>query len=68
MSDEVAKRIHNVLGGRDVVDKTTRPPHEVTVDHKLPMIRWNEASSKEQTNYNELTDEQISDRFQLLKE
>lgn len=41
-------RAHSVLGGRDVVDNVSRSVNEVTLDHKLPMKRWNEVTSKQQ--------------------
>lgn len=60
-------RAHNVLGGRDVVDNVSRSVNEVTLDHKLPMKRWNEVTSKQQTDYQDMTDDDIRARFQLLK-
>lgn len=60
-------RAHQVLGGRDVVDDVSRSVNEVTLDHKLPMKRWNERTSKRQTDYDDMSDEDIRARFQLLK-
>ena len=60
-------RAHQVLGGRDVVDDVSRSVNEVTLDHKLPMKRWNERTSKQQTDYDNMSDEDIRARFQLLK-
>ena len=60
-------RAHRILGGRDIVDDVSRSVHEVTLDHKLPMKRWNEVTSSQQTNYQDMTDDDIRERFQLLK-
>lgn len=60
-------RVHSVLGSRDVVDNVSRSINEVTLDHKLPMKRWNEVTSKQQTDYQDMTDDDIRARFQLLK-
>lgn len=60
-------RAHRVLGGRDVVDDVRRSVNEVTLDHKLPMKRWDEETSRQQTNYSDMADDDIRQRFQLLK-
>lgn len=60
-------RAHTVLGGRDVVDDVKRSVNEVTLDHKLPMKRWDEETSRKQTDYTDMTDDDIRQRFQLLK-
>ena len=60
-------RAYQVLGGRDVVDDVSRSVNEVTLDHKLPMKRWDEHTSKQQTDYQNMSDEDIRERFQLLK-
>ena len=52
-------RAHRILGGRDIVDDVSRSVHEVTLDHKLPMKRWNEVTSSQQTNYQDMTDDDI---------
>ena len=65
--DSLTRRAHRVLGGRDVVDNVTRSVNEVTLDHELPMKRWNEETSKRQTDYQDMTDDDIRERFQLLK-
>ncbi len=61
------KRIYSVLHKKDVVDNATRPLSQITIDHKLPKIRWNKQSEKKQTDYDNMTDDEIRDRFQLLK-
>ncbi len=63
----ILKRAYSVLNKKDVVDNATRPLSQITIDHKLPMIRWNTQSEKKQTNYNNMTDDEIRNRFQLLK-
>ena len=63
----VEKRILSVLGEKDVIDQVSRRGHQLTPDHKLPMIRWTNEESERQTDYNDLTDHDIKDRFQLLK-
>ena len=67
MPESFALRAVNVLGNRDVVDNTDRPPNQLTVDHKLPMLRWNSETGKEQTAYNQMTDTDIKAKFQLLR-
>ncbi len=61
------ERFLRVLGRRDVVEMTNRQPSEITIDHKLPMIRWNSDTATGQTNYSEMTDDEIRDKFQVLK-
>ena len=60
-------RAYEVLGRRDVVDDVSRSVNEVTLDHKLPMKRWNEHTSRQQTDYQNMSDDDIRERFQLLK-
>ena len=67
MPARFAKRAVDVLGSRDVVDNTERPANQLTVDHKLPMLRWTSEVSKEQSNYASMTDDDIREKFQLLK-
>ena len=67
MPESFALRAVKVLGSRDVVDNTERPPNQLTVDHKLPMLRWNPKASKKQTDYGNMTDDDIREKFQLLK-
>lgn len=62
-----AHRHDRWTGGRDVVDNVSRSVNEVTLDHKLPMKRWNEITSKQKTDYQGMTDDDIRARFQLLK-
>ncbi len=56
-----------VFRRRDVVEKTLRQYDELTVDHKLPTIRWNEESKAKLTDYSNLDPACIKANFQLLK-
>lgn len=67
MGPKFARRVIQVLGGRDVVENTERPPNQLTVDHKLPMLRWNASETVTQTDYGPMDDADIRARFQLLK-
>ena len=67
MSSSFARRVVEVLGSRDVVEGTHRPLNQLTIDHKLPMLRWNQETQKTQTNYAEMSDDDIRATFQLLK-
>ena len=67
MPQAFMRRVVDVLGYRDVVDRTRRQPHELTVDHKLPMVRWSRSESQRQTDYEGMSDADIRQRFQLLK-
>lgn len=67
MSTKFARKVVQLLGSRDVVENTERPHNQLTVDHKLPMLRWNERNKKEQTNYTKMNDDEIRSKFQLLK-
>ena len=67
MPDKFVKRVIQVLGSRDIVDNTERPIGQLTIDHKLPMIRWSSKTSSEQTEYKGFSDEDIRQNFQLLK-
>ena len=67
MPADFALRAIRVLGSRDVVEQTVRTPNELTVDHKLPMLRWNEETSVAQSEFASMTDDDIRAKFQLLK-
>ena len=67
MSSAFARKVVDILGRRDVVEGTERPMNQLTVDHKLPMIRWNTEMSKIQTSYQDMSEKDIRDNFQLLK-
>ena len=67
MAPAFANRVYEVLGKRDIVEGTERPLNQLTIDHKLPMIRWDEHTQETQTNYAEMSDDDIRTTFQLLK-
>ncbi len=56
-----------VFDGRDVVESTKRPPNQLTIDHKLPMIRWNVESNERLVDYDNMDENDIREHFQLLK-
>ncbi len=67
MPDDFALRAVRVLGSRDVVEQTVRTPSELTIDHKLPMLRWNAETSHAQSDFSNMTEDDIRAKFQLLK-
>ena len=67
MSSAFHERVVTLLGARDVVDNTQRPHNQLTVDHKLPMLRWTGSESVRQQDYQGLSDDDIRQRFQLLR-
>ena len=67
MPPRIANRIIAVLRKRDIVENRERPPHELTKDHKFPRKRWSTIERERQTDYTDLTDEDIRAGFQLLK-
>ncbi len=62
-----SKRVFALLQYQDVVEMTKRPPSQLTIDHKLPRIRWDAQTEKEQNDYAKMDDKDILDYFQLLK-
>ncbi len=60
-------RVLALLDSKDIVEMRKRPLSQITIDHKLPMIRWNQTTKIEQTNYNVMTNADIKQNFQLLK-
>ncbi len=67
MSPRFARRVVDLLGSRDIVEGTERPLNQLTIDHKLPMVRWNQKTQETQTKYAEMSDDDIRATFQLLK-
>ena len=63
----VVGRIVRVLGEKDVIDQVTRSQNQLTPDHKLPRLRWTDKEAARQSDYANLSDQDIRDRFQLLK-
>lgn len=56
-----------VFDSRDVIENTQRAGNQLTIDHKLPMIRWNTATSERLTAYAQMDENDIRKHFQLLK-
>ena len=67
MPPAFVERAVRLLGSRDVIEGVVRPANQLTVDHKLPMLRWNPEEKRRQTSYADMTDDDIRKRFQLLK-
>ncbi len=67
MPASFAKRAIQVLGSRDIVDNTERMANQLTVDHKLPTLRWTPETEREQNAYTTMTDDDIRAKFQLLR-
>lgn len=67
MPPAFARRVIALLGARDVVENVERTRHELTIDHKLPMLRWTDDEANRQTDYAAMTDDDIRTKFQLLK-
>jgi len=56
-----------LLKSRDIVEGTERPTNQLTIDHKLPMLRWDKDMAHKQTGYAGMSDDFIKKHFQLLK-
>ncbi|MBF2759989.1 MAG: restriction endonuclease [Ectothiorhodospiraceae bacterium AqS1] len=67
MSSEFVRRAVSLLGGKDIIEGTERPVNQLTLDHKLPMLRWDQSTQDRQTAYAEMSDSDIKRNFQLLK-
>lgn len=67
MPTSFVKRSALLLGYRDIVEGTERPVNQLTIDHKLPMLRWSGVTEVQQTDYSAMTDDDIKQHFQLLK-
>lgn len=67
MPREFVQRTIRLFGSRDVIENTDRQPNQLTIDHKLPMLRWTSATEAVQTRYSQMSDEEIKENFQLLK-
>ena len=67
MPPSFVRRAVRVLGSRDVIEGVERAVGQVTVDHKLPMLRWDPDDNEAQTAYADMSDDNIRQRFQLLK-
>lgn len=58
------KRIMAYYNYTDAIEQRKRLPHELIVDHRFPMERYGEL---EDENPDDMTNEQIQKKFQLLK-
>ncbi len=67
MPRSFAKRAVSLLGSRDVIEQTERASSQLTVDHKVPMLRWTSDEQAVQSSYSSMSDADIRARFQLLK-
>lgn len=62
-----SKKVFELFDYRDVVEMAKRPSSQLTIDHKLPRIRWDAKSEELQNDYTNMSDQDILDNFQLLK-
>lgn len=67
MPETFVEAVMRVFKRRDVVEQTKRQFNQLTVDHKLPMIRWNNRSQASLTDYSNSDSDYIRANFQLLK-
>lgn len=58
------EKIRNHYHNEDVIEQRPRQKHELVIDHRFPMERWGTA---EDSNSPDMTDEEIEEKFQLLK-
>lgn len=65
--ERFSKRTFALLEYKDIVEMTERQPSHLTIDHKLPRIRWDAEAEALQNDYDNMTDEDILKHFQLLK-
>lgn len=63
MSEILKKKIKKLLGNKEVCFNIVRSDVELLIDHKFPSQRWN---LPETDNPNDMTEEQIRNKFQLL--
>ena len=67
MPPSFIKRAADILESRDIVEGTQRPLNQLTIDHKLPMLRWNADTKAKLTNYSATDEKDIRANFQLLQ-
>ena len=67
MPQSFVNKAVRVFDSRDVVENTQRPTNQLTIDHKLPRIRWNEESNAMLVDYANMDENDIKQHFQLLK-
>lgn len=64
ISKKLMNRIMSYYNYIDAIEQRKRLPHELIVDHRFPMERYGDL---EDENPDDMTDEQIQKKFQLLK-
>ena len=64
LSSALQDRIFTYYDYIDSIEQRKRPAHELIIDHRFPMERWGGA---EEHNSISMTDDEIRDKFQLLK-
>ncbi len=62
-----SEKVFKIFNYKDVVEMTKRPSSHLTIDHKLPRLRWDTKAEKFQNNYTGMTEQDIRKHFQLLK-
>ena len=67
MPPSFVNKVMQVFDSRDIVENTQRPANQLTIDHKLPRIRWNEKSNAKLIDYANMNETDIKEHFQLLK-
>ncbi|MCE7792212.1 hypothetical protein K8O68_07205 [Salipaludibacillus sp. CUR1] len=63
ISSQLRTRIYDVLEKKDSFFNAKREMKELVIDHKFPSARW---QSGESDNFNDMSDLQIKEKFQLL--
>jgi hypothetical protein len=62
--NSLVERILKVYAYTDIIEQRKRASHELVIDHRFPMERW---GSSEPPHLSSMTDEEIREKFQLLK-
>lgn len=63
ISQTLVKKIKRLLNYKEVCFDVSRTEKELLIDHKFPSQRWNQPESD---NPNDMTDDEIKKKFQLL--
>ena len=64
ISNKLMNRIMSYYNYIDAIEQRKRLPHELIVDHRFPMERYGELEDEKP---DDMTNEQIQEKFQLLK-
>lgn len=64
MPKKLQQKIFDLYSKKDVIEQRERPTHELVIDHRFPMSRWEGAEEKLSEH---MTDQEIRKKFQLLK-